>query len=78
MVIRIIGHVPDYRRFFSRFRDNFDLFLVIITSIIQIPAISSSNVYPWMTIFQLLRWYRVILAFPRMRPLIVSPVCKHR
>lgn len=72
MIIRVIAHVPEYRLFFSRFRNSFDLFLVIITSIIQIPAISSSSVYPWLTIFQLLRWYRVILAFPRMRPLLVS------
>ena len=72
MVIRIIAHIPDYRLFFSRSRNDFDLFLVVITSIIQIPAISTSDVYPWLTIFQLLRWYRVILAFPRMRPLIVS------
>jgi hypothetical protein len=72
MIIRAIGHFPDYRMFFARFRNDFDLFLAISTSIIQIPAISSSVAYPWLTILQLLRWYRFILAFPRMRPLVVS------
>lgn len=72
IIIRLIGHYPDYRSFFARFRNSFDLFLAVSTTIIQIPAIRSSNVYPWLTILQLLRWYRVILAFPRMRPLIVS------
>ena len=75
MIIRAAAHFPDYRMFFARFRNDFDLFLAISTSIIQIPAISSSDAYPWLTILQLLRWYRVILAFPRMRPLVVGWCC---
>ncbi|KAK8858595.1 hypothetical protein IAR55_002824 [Kwoniella newhampshirensis] len=72
IVIRIIGYFPDWRAFFSRARNSFDLFLAVACSIIQIPAISSGRIYPWLTIFQLLRWYRVILAFPRMKPLLIS------
>jgi hypothetical protein len=72
MIIRIAGYFPDWRAFFSRPRNSFDLFLAVVTSIIQIPVISSATVYPWLTIFQLLRWYRVILAFPRMKPLLVN------
>ncbi|WVQ96668.1 hypothetical protein IAU59_003774 [Kwoniella sp. CBS 9459] len=72
MIIRVIGYFPDWRSFFSSGRNSFDLFLAIVCSIIQIPAISSGSVYPWLTVFQLLRWYRVILAFPRMKPLLVT------
>ncbi|OCF43572.1 high-affinity cell membrane calcium channel [Kwoniella heveanensis CBS 569] len=72
MIIRVIGYFPDWRSFFSSGRNSFDLFLAITCSIIQIPAISSGGVYPWLTVFQLLRWYRVILAFPRMKPLLAT------
>jgi hypothetical protein len=74
MVIRITGYFPDWRGFFSRGRNSFDLFLAVVCSIIQIPAVTDSAVYPWLTVFQLLRWYRVILAFPRMKPLLVGLV----
>ncbi|WWC62542.1 uncharacterized protein I303_105138 [Kwoniella dejecticola CBS 10117] len=70
MVLRIIGHFPDWRSFFLSGRNCFDLFLAVACSIIQIPAIANGGIYPWLTIFQLLRWYRVILAFPRMKPLL--------
>jgi hypothetical protein len=72
MIIRIAGHYPDWRGFLAAGPNRFDLFLAIASSIIQIPAISSAPVYAWLTVFQLLRWYRVILAFPRMKPLLVS------
>lgn len=72
MIIRIVGHFPDWRTFASSGRNDFDLFLAVGCSTIQIPAISSHRVYPWLTIFQLLRWYRFILAFPRMKPLLVG------
>ena len=44
---------------------------LIGSTIIQIPAIHNSTVYPWLTIFQLMRFYRVILEIPRMKPLLV-------
>ncbi|WWC70741.1 uncharacterized protein I206_104692 [Kwoniella pini CBS 10737] len=70
ILIRIIGHLPDWRSFFLSGRNCFDLFLAVACSIIQIPVIARGGIYPWLTIFQLLRWYRVILAFPRMKPLL--------
>lgn len=48
-----------------------DLALCIGTSIIQIPIIRASEVYPWFTALQLMRFYRVILVVPRMKPLLV-------
>lgn len=72
IIIRIVAHLPDWRSFFYRGQNVLDLVLAIGSSIIQIPAIHKSQVYPWLTIFQLARFYRVILEIPRMKPLLVS------
>ena len=60
--------------FFQQKRNVLDLFLALITTIIQIPAISHSSWYPWLTFFQLLRFYRVIAAIPRMKGLLMRVV----
>ncbi|KAF9236771.1 Ion transport protein-domain-containing protein [Melanogaster broomeanus] len=49
-----------------------DLILAIGSSVVQIPVIRSSEVYPWLTVFQLGRFYRVILEVPRMKPLMLT------
>ncbi|KAJ7487241.1 Ion transport protein-domain-containing protein [Mycena galericulata] len=49
-----------------------DLGLAVATSVIQVPVIQRSSVYPWFTIFQLMRFYRVILVVPRMKPLLFA------
>lgn len=48
-----------------------DLFLAVITSIIQIPQIKAWSGYQSFTIFQLMRFYRVLFAFPFLRDLVV-------
>jgi hypothetical protein len=77
MIIRIAAYVPDWQAFLRNGRNDFDLFLAVGCSIIQIPPIRRSTVYPWLTILQFLRWYRFVLVFPRMRPLLVSLVDEH-
>jgi len=72
IVLRVLSTLPNWRTFFNQGDNWLDLFLAITTSIIQIPSIHRSNSYPWFTIFQLMRFYRVILEVPRMRPLLVS------
>ncbi|KAA1473328.1 hypothetical protein DENSPDRAFT_779605 [Dentipellis sp. KUC8613] len=72
IVIRVVAHLPDWRSFFYKGNNWLDLVLAIGSSIIQIPAIFHSPVYPWLTIFQLARFYRVILEIPRMKPLLLS------
>ena len=42
----------------------------MMTTIIQIPIIHNSEGYPWLTIFQIARFYRVIIAIPNMRRLL--------
>ncbi|PWY99256.1 hypothetical protein BCV70DRAFT_200837 [Testicularia cyperi] len=61
----------DWRSFLASKQNRADLFLAVITSIIQIPVIQNSAVYAWLTFFQLARFYRVIAAIPRMRVLLV-------
>jgi hypothetical protein len=69
---RFIGHLPQWRSFFKKQNNNIDLLLALVSTVIQIPPIKHSAVYPWLTISQLARFYRVILFFPRMRPVLVS------
>ncbi|OJJ35434.1 hypothetical protein ASPWEDRAFT_40623 [Aspergillus wentii DTO 134E9] len=63
--------VSDWRRFHKKRRNWFDLGLAIVTCIIQIPAIrDSGRPYSVLTLFQIIRVYRVVLAFPVTRNLI--------
>jgi hypothetical protein len=71
-VVRFVAHLPDWRGFFIQGNNYVDLVLAIGSTIIQIPIIHNSPAYPWLTIFQLARFYRVILEIPRMRPLLLS------
>ncbi|KAG6899490.1 hypothetical protein C0993_009751 [Termitomyces sp. T159_Od127] len=72
IVVRILATLPDWRSFFSHGNNWLDLILAIGTSIIQIPVIHNSSAYPWFTILQLMRFYRVILVVPRMKPLLLA------
>lgn len=74
IILRVIATLPDWRNFLNHGNNWLDTTLAIGSSIIQIPMIHNSGVYPWFTIFQLARFYRVILEVPRMRPLLV---CTH-
>lgn len=67
-----MAHLPDWRVFGREPFNWIDLLLAVATSIIQIPVVHTSPTYPWLTVFQLARWYRVILEVPRMRPLILT------
>ncbi len=71
----LIRIVVDWRHFFKSKRNVIDLMIAIITVIIQIPAIKHAHngkAYAWLSIFQILRVYRVVLAVPMTRNLIVS------
>lgn len=72
MIWRIAGYLPNWRGFNEKGVNWFDLFLAVITTIIQIPPIHNWQYYPWLTASQLARFYRVILAVPTMRPLLVG------
>ncbi|KAK9722726.1 hypothetical protein K7432_002447 [Basidiobolus ranarum] len=64
-------------KFFASKRNRLDLFLAVITCIIQIPPIptvSSGMVYRYLTLFQVVRFYRIVMAIPRLRRLITRTV----
>ncbi|KAK3330311.1 Ion transport protein-domain-containing protein [Apodospora peruviana] len=67
----IIRFIADIRRFHRKKRNLVDLALAVITSIILIPPIrNSGQPYNWLTVFQILRVYRVVMAIPMTRKLI--------
>lgn len=70
--VRVLAHLPDWRSFFYWGQNWLDLVLAIGSTVIQIPVIHNSPAYPWLTIFQLTRFYRVILEIPRMKPLLLA------
>lgn len=63
----------DWRSFHRSRRNWVDLTLVIITLVMQIPTIhNNERMYAWLTIFQIVRVYRVVWAMPVTRHLLVS------
>ncbi|EUC42908.1 hypothetical protein COCMIDRAFT_7576 [Bipolaris oryzae ATCC 44560] len=70
----LIRLIVDWRNFFKSKQNVIDLFLAVITAIIQLPAIKSAHngkAYAWLTVFQIARVYRVVLAIPVTRDLIM-------
>lgn len=66
--IRIIA---DFRSFHRHKRNIVDLGLAIATSVIVLPPIhNTTEVYAWLTVFQILRVYRIVLAVPMTAKLI--------
>jgi len=67
----IFRFAADPRGFHRKIQNLFDLGLAVITSILLIPPIrNSGQLYNWLTIFQILRVYRLVLAIPMTRKLI--------
>jgi hypothetical protein len=68
----IIRFASDWRRFHKSRRNLVDLGLAVITCIIQMPPLrNSGSPYAALTLFQVLRIYRVVLAFSLTRDLIM-------
>lgn len=69
MPIRLVA---DWRNFARHPRNWVDLIIAVITAIMQTPAIhNSGQPYAWLTFFQIIRIYRVVMAVPLTRDLIV-------
>ncbi|EAA34496.3 hypothetical protein GE21DRAFT_967 [Neurospora crassa] len=67
----IIRLAADIRGFHRRKRNLVDLGLAVATSIILVPPIrNSGQVYNWLTAFQILRVYRLVMVIPMTRKLI--------
>lgn len=69
----------DWRGFTHSGRGWFDLFLAVVTTVMEIPVIKHAydgQAYAWLTVFQILRVYRVVLAISITRDLVLL-VLKH-
>jgi hypothetical protein len=58
--------------FFVQGDSYLDLVLAVGSTPIRLPAVHNSPAYPWLTVFQLARFYREILEIPRMKALLQS------
>lgn len=68
----ILRFASDWRNFPKSRHNWVDLSLAIITAVIQLPlGHVSDQTYAWLTFFQIIRIYRVVLAVPLTRDLIV-------
>ncbi|KAK5137370.1 hypothetical protein LTR08_008948 [Meristemomyces frigidus] len=67
----LLRFISDWRDFSHHRRNWVDLFLAIITTVLQIPAVRNSGApYAWLTVFQIIRIYRIVLAVKMTRDLI--------
>jgi voltage-dependent calcium channel len=67
----ILRFAADWRNFHRRRRNLVDAALAVATMVILLPPIQNSGrPYAWLTIFQILRIYRVVWAVPMTRELI--------
>ena len=72
ITIRAVCYLPHWRGFANK-SNLTELALALITCIIQIPVIKNSgSLYRWLTIFQIMRSYRVIQAIPLTRELLAK------
>lgn len=70
----IIRLAVDFRHFFKSRRNITDLLIAVITGVMQIPAVTNAyggKAYAWLSIFQIIRVYRVVMAVPMTRDLIM-------
>ncbi|KAF2761827.1 calcium-channel protein CCH1 [Pseudovirgaria hyperparasitica] len=70
----IIRFVIDWRHFHRSKQNLVDAAIAIITMVIQLPTVKHSHdgrAYAWLTVFQIMRIYRVVLAVPMTRELIM-------
>ncbi|KAG9307249.1 hypothetical protein G9A89_017077 [Geosiphon pyriformis] len=71
IILRFGATLLDYRLFFRSKKNSVDFAIAVITCLIQLPNIKSSPAYPYLTVFQIMRVYRVVIAWPRMRNLLM-------
>ncbi|KAI9303230.1 Ion transport protein-domain-containing protein [Cunninghamella echinulata] len=72
ILIRLFAERKQLKSFFMDKSNQVDLLIVMMTCIICIPPIRANTIaYAWLSGFQVMRIYRVLIAIPRIRNLIV-------
>lgn len=73
ILVRMLNQRTYLKGFFQSKLNATDFLIAIITCIIQIPPIHQNvYIYVWFTGFQVLRIYRLVVAVPRLRKLMVN------
>ncbi|KAI5291468.1 calcium channel protein [Ascosphaera aggregata] len=73
LVVEIVFRfIAEFRKFHRHWRNWIDLFLAVITCVMQLPRVKNSRAYMGMTIFQIARAYRIVLAFTITRELVAT------
>ncbi|KAL6453737.1 CCH1 Calcium-channel protein CCH1 [Candida maltosa Xu316] len=64
IVFRFGIYFPNWRLFFTSKRNCFDLFLAVVTTVIIIGPVKEhlGQAYYWLTVFQVMRAYRIVLS----------------
>lgn len=64
IIIRLSLYLPEWKVFFLSRRNSFDMFLAVSTIVIIIKPVQDKlgHAYYWLTVFQLARFYRVVLS----------------
>jgi voltage-dependent calcium channel len=62
----------NWRRFHRSRRNLVDLIIAVMSTILLLPPIRNSSAYGWLSIFAILRVYRVVWAVPSTRHLLAS------
>ncbi|KAF7724875.1 calcium channel protein [Apophysomyces ossiformis] len=71
ILLRLLTQRRQMRKFFSDKMNRTDFLLAVATCIIWIPPIRANRyAYAWLTGFQVLRIYRIVVAIPRLRTLM--------
>lgn len=78
IIIRFFSVGRPYSSFFASGRNCFDMLVAAATTALLIPVVQRSEAYPWLAVCFLIRWYRVVLVFPRMKPLIVRKIFNNK
>ncbi|EGV64159.1 hypothetical protein CANTEDRAFT_104682 [Yamadazyma tenuis ATCC 10573] len=63
ILVRFFLYLPQWRLFFKLKRNCIDLILAVITCIIILPPVKDGlgHSYYWLTVFQIMRFYRIVL-----------------
>lgn len=79
IVLRFVLYLPRVKLFFSSPMNCMDLTLAVATGIILIPHIYAQKIlYAWLSIFQIARFYRVVIAIGFVRDLWARVVSDFR
>lgn len=80
LTFEILFRLACQWRYFHKGKQNWaDSIIVIVTLVMQLPVIhKSGRLYAWLTIFQIVRVYRVVWALPVTRHLLVSLIYSYR